>query len=274
MSTALAVHHGPFGRASLYWLNRPLAMHAHREGHLIFELEGPNSALLFENDGVPLGARSAAAINPWQPHAFQPGKDSRGGLYLTLYINPTWFLSVGRSAKSALRFGRSQIKIGDAVEDLVRLTSECLAENGDRDRLDGYLYALTEECYEQSWQWDGAVDESQWPGLRDFRVRKSMRLMSERIGEDIVLDDVAREAGLSRPHFYKLFRDTIGLTPNMYMNILRIERSIERLTESDEAVTMIGLDLGFSSQASFTRFFTTNTGIPPTDYRRVARVAA
>ena len=31
-----------------------------------------------------------------------------------------------------------------------------------------------------------------------------------------------------------------------------------------------GLDLGFASQASFTRFFTSNVGIPPTDYRRVA----
>ncbi len=48
--------------------------------------------------------------------------------------------------------------------------------------------------------------------------------------------------------------------------------AIERLTRSADAVTSIGLDLGFASQASFTRFFTANVGIPPTDYRRAAHL--
>ena len=33
----------------------------------------------------------------------------------------------------------------------------------------------------------------------------------------------------------------------------------------------IGFDLGFSSQSSFTRFFASNVGMAPTDYRRVAK---
>ena len=274
MSTALAVLHGPFGRASLFQLNRPLAVHAHREGHLIFRLEGSRSAVVLEEGSVALERRSAAAINPWQPHAFAPGDERRGGVYLTLYINPGWFLSVGRSARSALRFGSNEILVGGAIDRLVRRVTDCLTGNLEREAFDGYLYELTRACFDQSWQWDGPVRDDRAPGPRDYRIRKSIRLMGERIGEDIVLDDVAREAGLSRPHFYKLFRETIGLTPNMYMNILRIERSIDRLTRSDDAVTTIGLDLGFSSQASFTRFFATNTGIPPTDYRRAAHAAS
>ena len=49
--------------------------------------------------------------------------------------------------------------------------------------------------------------------------------------------------------------------------------SIDRLTQSEDPVTSIGLDLGFASQASFTRFFSNNIGIAPTDYRRVSVVA-
>ena len=41
---------------------------------------------------------------------------------------------------------------------------------------------------------------------------------------------------------------------------------------TSKSVTEIGLDLGFASQASFTRFFSSNVGIPPTDYRRVANI--
>ena len=84
---------------------------------------------------------------------------------------------------------------------------------------------------------------------------------------------VAREAGLSRPHFYKLFRQQVGVTPNIYLNSLRMERAIERLTGTNEAVAAIGLDLGFSSQASFSRFFIANGVVPPSTYRRSAQIA-
>jgi len=62
----------------------------------------------------------------------------------------------------------------------------------------------------------------------------------------------------------------MGITPNLYLNTLRAEHAIDDLMTTSKSVTDIGLDLGFASQASFTRFFTSNVGIPPTDYRRVA----
>jgi AraC-like DNA-binding protein len=52
-----------------------------------------------------------------------------------------------------------------------------------------------------------------------------------------------------------------------------MERAIERLTATTEAVAAIGLDLGFSSQASFTRFFIANGVVPPSTYRRSAQIA-
>ena len=51
---------------------------------------------------------------------------------------------------------------------------------------------------------------------------------------------------------------------------MRAEHAIDDLMTTRKTITDIGLDLGFASQASFTRFFTSNVGIPPTDYRRVA----
>jgi AraC-like DNA-binding protein len=87
------------------------------------------------------------------------------------------------------------------------------------------------------------------------------------------LDLVAREVGLSRPHFFKLFRGQVGLTPNLYANALRMERAIERLAMGGDAVADIGFDLGFSSQASFSRFFIANGVVPPSTYRRSVHVA-
>jgi AraC-like DNA-binding protein len=276
MSTAVAVYHGPFGRASLYRLNRALATHAHREGHLTFHVRGAPSQVTIGSNRVALNPDGAGAINPWQAHSFEPGDDERGTVVLVLYIKPIWFLEAGRCAQNALRFGRSTIEVTPPIARLVSLVSSMLMEDEQSPLFEGYLYQLTRECFDQSWQWCADQDAANpvWGGTRDYRVRHSIRLMQQRISQELVLDEVARDAGLSRPHFYKLFRQQVGLTPNIYLNTLRMETAIERLTKSAEAVTNIGLDLGFASQASFTRFFTSNVGIPPSDYRRAAHLDA
>ena len=282
MSTALAVYHGPFGRVALYSINRPMATHAHREGHLTFFVQGTPSHVTASGVTCRIDAGTAGTVNPWQPHNFVPGDMSDGTLFLVLYIKPIWFLQVGRNAQNALRFGRDRVAVTPQIHRLVQLVSTLLLENEQSDLFDGYLYELTRECYDQTWQWQPDASPldcdaapaplPQWTGVRDYRVRNSIKLMNERIGDEIVLDTIARDSGLSRPHFYKLFREHAGITPNVYLNTLRMENAIDMLTKTHNAVTSIGLDLGFASQASFTRFFTSNVGIPPTDYRRVASV--
>ncbi|MBV9137493.1 MAG: helix-turn-helix transcriptional regulator, partial [Hyphomicrobiales bacterium] len=108
--------------------------------------------------------------------------------------------------------------------------------------------------------------------LIDFRVRKSLRLIDDGCAKGIEFDALARDVGLSRPHFFKLFRENTGVTPGLYANTMRIERALERLTDSRVSVTDIGFELGFSSQSHFTHFFASHVGIPPTLYRNVARV--
>jgi AraC-like DNA-binding protein len=276
MSTALAVYHGRFGRVTLYHLDRPMAMHAHREGHLIFHVEGGAASVKICDTDHPLTARLGAAVNPWQPHNFQHEPGTKGALFLVLYIKPAWFIEAGRSARSALRFGRNSIEVTEQIGRLIYLVANLLVDDMENPLFTGYLYELTHECFDQSWQWmpAGSPIVQPDPCIRDYRVRNSIRVMSSRMGEGIALDMIARESGLSRPHFYKLFRQNVGLTPNVYLNTLRMESAISRLTTTSDAVTTIGLDLGFASQASFTRFFVSNVGIAPTDYRRTAHFAA
>lgn len=274
MSTAISIYHGSFGRAKLYQPDRRVTTHAHREGHLIFLLEGQDSHQIVSGMRYELTPVSATAINPWEPHDFNPG-DSHGGIFvLTLYIKPIWFLEVARSARSALRFGRTQIEVTDFIGRSIRKVVTLLLEDCGNDLFEGYLYELTQQCYDQSWQWNPAAPLRD--GIRtsstDFRVRKSMRLIGERLGDEIELDLIARDAGLSRPHFYKLFRQQTGITPNLFLNTLRMEQAIRNLAESDQSVTDIGFDLGFSSQSGFTRFFRSNVGMAPTEYRRVAHI--
>lgn len=275
MSTALAVHHGPFGRVALYNLNRSMVMHAHREGHLIFHIQGPSASIRIEDEDFALSPNHAVAVNPWQLHNYQSPDATTPSLFLTLYIKPVWFLQASRQANAALRFGRSAIEVTETLGRLAMKVSSAMLDDADESYVSGYLYEMTQSCFDQSWQWvpEGATFTRCAPPVRDFRVRNSVKLMQQNVNERIVLDEIARDSGLSRPHFYKLFRQQVGITPNIYLNTLRMENAIDRLTTTQDAVTEIGLDLGFSSQASFTRFFIANVGIAPSDYRRVVHFA-
>jgi AraC-like DNA-binding protein len=275
MSTALACIHGRFGRASLYRLNKPLAPHAHREGHLIFHVTGAPATVVVEGAPHRVGPGEAVAISPWQPHDFRPGDWASGAVFLTLYISPRWFLELAAGAgHAALRFGATPLTPDAVMSTIATRVTDLLVNGRSCDRFQGELFALTAAAFEQSWSMGRETVPLVRQRVSDFRIRNALRLMDERVSDACVLDRIARDAGLSRPHFYKLFRQNIGITPNMYLNTLRMERSIARLTESDDPVTSIGLDLGFASQASFTRFFCNNVGMAPTDYRRASLLAA
>lgn len=273
MSRAIAVYHGEFGRAGLYQLNRPMATHAHREGHLVFYIGGGRAVLGVGDGRCDHSPEIAVGINPWQPHSFLPVDPENGSVCLVLYVKPSWFAA--RPGKQpSLRFGRADIPASRTIARLAAATAGLLADGRPSGLADELLLELTGECFEASWRGrrPGGEVPCDVDPVTDFRVRKSIRILSERRCADLPLDGVAREAGLSRPHFYKLFRKQTGLTPNLYLKTLLMERALERVTETDRSVTEIGFDLGFPSQSGFTRFFADHVGMAPTAYRRVAQL--
>ena len=270
MSLAVAAVHGQFGRAVIYRLNCPFNIHAHREGHLIFHLSGDHGGVLVSGAPCRTTEEFVVAVSPWEPHNFVPRDLDDGSTFFVLYVNPDWFApGVG---ETLLRFGRSEFARTPALDAQIRRVSALVYAGQRVATLDCELRSLIQACYEESWR-QKDVGESRCPAQAiDFRVRKSMRLMEKSLGADIELDAVARGAGLSRPHFYKLFRTQTGLTPNLYVNTLLMEQAIHKLVGSGISVADIGYDLGFSSQSGFTRFFAANVGMAPTQYRRVAHV--
>jgi AraC-like DNA-binding protein len=274
MSRALSVYHGRFGRATLYELNRPMTTHAHREAHLIFYVGRGYAAVPVIGKPHGLTERVAVAVNSWEPHAFVPRDWTSGGLYLVLYIDQAWFERMGPVGHAGLQFGRSEIEITPRIRAMVREVVSLLEDYDTAENFDGTLFELTDACFEQSWRLAGGwqLYRGAASSFIDFRVRKSIVLMSEQLGSEIELDAVARDAGLSRPHFYRLFRRQTGITPNIYLNTLRMEKAIERLGQTDRSVTDIADELGFSCQSVFTRFFSSHVGMAPTDYRRAVQV--
>jgi len=272
MSRALAVFHGRFGRATVYQLNRPFNMHAHREGHLIFHVGGTPARIDVCDDQWLLMEDSIVAINPWEPHNFVPSDTGAGAIFFVLYVNAEWF-APDAARTHGLRFGKTCFKRTAALDKHIRRTAALVCGAPSLSSLDCELRQLIDGCHEESWQAAERAQETRAASVvTDFRVRKSIKLMSESPGAELELDLIARESGLSRPHFYRLFRTQTGVTPHLYLNTLMMEQALDALVATEAPIADIGFDLGFSSQSGFTRFFAANVGMAPTEYRRAAKV--
>src|SRR5256885_2785847 len=113
MSKALAVFHGRFGRATVYQLNRPFNMHAHREGHLVFHVGGTPARIDVCDQRWLLAEDSIVAVNPWEPHNFIPTDVDNGAIFFVLYVNPEWFAPDAARAHS-LRLDRKSTRLNSS----------------------------------------------------------------------------------------------------------------------------------------------------------------
>jgi AraC-like DNA-binding protein len=255
---------------------RSMVPHAHRDGHLLFYVSGPAGSVVVDGHAYLLSPEHAVAVNPWQVHHYQPVTRSEPTLVLVLYLRPCWAQAAGRQSADVSGYGSPSIGMDATLDRAVRNISRDLMERGSGDpEFDRLLSKLHEIAHCASWRSVARTTPPPITGgqVRDYRLRRALGLMHDLSGEPPTLEQVARSAGLSRPSFFKLFRSELGVTPNIYLNSIRLERAITILTTSARAIGDIGCDLGFASHASFTRFFLCNAGVPPSGYRSSARLA-
>jgi AraC-like DNA-binding protein len=108
----------------------------------------------------------------------------------------------------------------------------------------------------------------------DFRIRKVLEHIRTAPTDTQSVATWIDVAGLSRQHFFQLFREYIGVTPRLYANSIRLELALDRLSRSRTPIHQLSRSLGFRAPSHFTRFFVDNFGSTPRAYRRGAHVAA
>jgi len=94
------------------------------------------------------------------------------------------------------------------------------------------------------------------------------RLMEQRLADPLQMSDLAEAAQCSRARLFQIFKDVTGMTPNDYLQRLRIRAAQTALVESDRSITVIALDHGFSSSQYFSTVFRKYTGSTPAEFRK------
>jgi AraC family L-rhamnose operon transcriptional activator RhaR/AraC family L-rhamnose operon regulatory protein RhaS len=105
----------------------------------------------------------------------------------------------------------------------------------------------------------------------DRRVARAVEYIDRNFREEITVDALAHAAAMSKRNFYRLFRQTLGLTPNAHLKQVRLTRASEMLRLSEATITEICYDCGFTDSNFFSREFRRTHGMSPTYYRRIWR---
>jgi AraC-like DNA-binding protein len=105
------------------------------------------------------------------------------------------------------------------------------------------------------------------------RLCRARAFIHERYQDPIDLDQISREACMSRYHFLRRFREEFDTTPHQYLIDRRIEKAKELLRHRRLTVTDVCFEVGFESLGSFSTLFRQRVGDAPTNYRKQQREA-
>jgi AraC family transcriptional regulator len=108
-------------------------------------------------------------------------------------------------------------------------------------------------------------------GLTVASLRRVQDYVHSNLPATITLVELSRVAGLSRRHFLRAFRESVGDTPLGYIRTLRIEEAKRRLSQGSQSIAEVALDCGFSHAQHFATTFKRATGLTPSAFRRVSR---
>lgn len=127
------------------------------------------------------------------------------------------------------------------------------------EALRGYLETVPEQ--ERSWL----------AGLRDPHVSRVLGLMHAEPARQWTVNDLGREAGVSRSALAERFGLLIGEPPMQYLTRWRLALGARALKEGSEPVLHVAQRVGYESEAAFNRAFKREFGMPPATWRRNSR---
>lgn len=279
MSDALRIRTGEFGRVALLDMDRSLVRHAHPHCHVLLKVDGSNTSFLVGDRVAPLTDETAVLVNAWTPHAYIHRHDAPRTIILALYIEPHWlgnFRSNWVSSGDAGFFGSTAGEVTPRIKKLAVELASCMVHAPtsvkEHERILGDLMVAVIERFSE-WKSVGAIlRENSRTNSVDWRIRKAISLIKNDKSTPESVDRLAKDAGMSRANFFRVFEQSTGVTPRVFMNVIRLERAVHAAVHSDVSFGDLSDELGFSTQAHFTRFFRDHAGVAPSHFRSISRL--
>jgi len=203
-------------------------------------------------------------LNPGDDHTGEPA-DNKGFEYRALYPTPRHmeeavFEMTGVTGKLPM-FSNVRIDDPELVKSFRALHLSLNRETAPIERESLLITALTQLIMRYSEIYAPSITVKK----DHHAVQQACRYMHDHAAEGLTLTEIAKQVGLSRFYFLRVFRDEIGMPPHAYLESVRINKS-KQLLETGLPLNQIAIETGFSDQSHFTNCFKRQLGVTPGQY--------
>lgn len=238
--------------------------HWHERMELLLITEGEIS-LNFGEDEFAASAGELVIIPPGQPHR---GISARAPLhYYAVMFDPALFIS-GVPALSdflkELSIRGAEFERVTARPELIS-SARALTEEYFRGGKDGEISAAAEVYRLIALMHRFCFISSAQPSGSDLRFKEIISYVDENFREDISCSSLSRKFGYDEAYFSRKFKEVTGLSPTVYIRVLRLEYA-QKLLKKGVSVSDAAHSCGFSDAGYFSRCFKKQFSMTPTEY--------
>lgn len=191
---------------------------------------------------------------------FNPGVPHFYCAYGDIYIND-WIQFETNTAISDVLTDRP-VCIGRSVS--ISLYTQLISEAFYRENCQGYTDLMKSMLSELAFISENSV----LSGTHSRELAKLRRRIYEHPETPWTIKLAAEAIHISEPHFQELYRKSFGISFGADLIKSRIESAQEFLRYSDLSVSEIGFKCGYNSSVHFSRQFSQNIGMPPSEWRK------
>ena len=247
-----------FARESFYSIREGVS------GYLMLYTQSGRGKLTYKDEEYELLPGHIVLIDCFQRHEYKTFDDSNGSW--TFY----WFHFVGehtnffmqmiyKNSFAVLDLGEAPLNIfEDIINNLQYSSPEYLMVVNDS------VYKLLMLMIEQS---NFAKSSKNKESTNNEAIKSAVAYIKINHWQPLVLEDLAKQFGMSKFYFVRLFREFTGVTPYRYMIIERVNMAKKLLQTTNMKISEISLMVGFADEGNFIRTFKSIAGVTPKTYR-------
>ena len=131
----------------------------------------------------------------------------------------------------------------------------------------GHLCLFLDELIQSS----STRRESRSSQLKDFYIQEAVTYIQQNYHRDLTVEEIADVCKLNRSYFSRLFKETVGSTPQEFLIRLRLSNAAELMRTTADTIGDIALHCGYPNQLHFSQAFKKHYGLPPREWRKQYR---
>ena len=98
------------------------------------------------------------------------------------------------------------------------------------------------------------------------QIEKAIRYIDENFKEHPSVDEIAKNIGMSKYHFIRVFKEYVGVTPKQFLHCVTLNYAKEHIKES-KSILDSSLDIGLSSTSRLHELFVNLIGVTPKEWK-------